>query len=31
MLSRAQGMRTGSFEQAEQTLLDILESLPVPV
>ncbi|HJR77720.1 MAG TPA: MoxR family ATPase [Nitrospiraceae bacterium] len=31
MLNRSQGMRTRNFEQAEQTVLDILESLPVPV
>jgi MoxR-like ATPase len=31
MLSRSQGMRSHSFEQAEQTILDIIETLPVPV
>jgi MoxR-like ATPase len=31
MLSRSQGMRARSFEQAEQTILDIIETLPVPV
>lgn len=31
MLSRSQGMRARSFEQAEQTVLDIIDSLPVPV
>ena len=31
MLSRAQGMRTQSFEQAERIVLDIVETIPVPV
>ena len=31
MLSRSQGMRARSFEQAEQTILDIIDSLPIPV
>ncbi len=31
MLNRAQGMRTKSFEQAEQVIHDILESVPVPL
>ena len=31
MLSRSQGMRARSFEQAEQTVLDIIDSLSVPV
>jgi MoxR-like ATPase len=31
MLSRPQGMRTKSFDQAERVILDILESVPVPV
>ena len=31
MLSRAQGMRMQSFEQAERILLDIVDTIPVPV
>lgn len=31
MLSRSKGMRSRTFEQAEQAILDILEGLPVPV
>src|SRR6185503_3367423 len=31
MLSRAQGMRMQSFEQAERVLLDIVDTIPVPV
>jgi len=31
MLSRAQGMRTQSFEQAERIILDIVDTIPVPV
>jgi MoxR-like ATPase len=31
MLSRAQGMRAQSFEQAERIVLDIVETVPVPV
>ena len=31
MLSRAQGMRMQSFEQAERIVLDILDTIPVPV
>jgi MoxR-like ATPase len=31
MLSRAQGMRTQSFEQAERIILDIIDTIPVPV
>lgn len=31
MLSRAQGMRAESFDQAERVILDIVESVPVPV
>ncbi len=31
MLNRSQGMRTRSFDQTEQIIHDILESLPVPV
>jgi MoxR-like ATPase len=31
MLSRAQGMRAQSFEQAERIVLDIVETIPVPV
>jgi MoxR-like ATPase len=31
VLNRSQGLRTRSFEQAEQTILDILDSLPVPM
>jgi MoxR-like ATPase len=31
MLSRAQGMRTQSFEQAERIVLDIVDTVPVPV
>lgn len=31
MLSRAQGMRTQSFEQAERIVLDIVDTIPVPV
>ena len=31
MLSRAQGMRTQSFEQAERVVLDIVDTVPVPV
>jgi len=31
MLNRSQGIRTRSFDQAEQVIRDILESLPVPV
>ena len=31
MLSRAQGMRAQSFEQAERIMLDIVDTVPVPV
>jgi MoxR-like ATPase len=31
MLSRAQGLRVQSFEHAERILLDILDTIPVPV
>jgi MoxR-like ATPase len=31
MLNRAYGMRTQSFEQAERMVLDIVETVPVPV
>jgi MoxR-like ATPase len=31
MLSRAQGLRAQSFEQAERIVLDILDTVPVPV
>jgi MoxR-like ATPase len=31
MLSRAQGMRLQSFEQAERIILDIVDTIPVPV
>jgi MoxR-like ATPase len=31
MLSRAQGMRVQSFEQAERIILDIVDTIPVPV
>jgi MoxR-like ATPase len=31
MLSRAQGMRIQSFEQAERIVLDIVDTVPVPV
>jgi MoxR-like ATPase len=31
MLSRAQGMRIQSFEQAERIILDIVDTIPVPV
>jgi MoxR-like ATPase len=31
MLSRAQGMRTQSFEQGERIILDIVDTIPVPV
>jgi len=31
MLSRAQGMRIQSFEQAERVILDIVDTIPVPV
>ncbi len=31
MLSRAQGMRGQSFEQAERIILDIVDTVPVPV
>jgi MoxR-like ATPase len=31
MLSRAQGMRMQSFEQAERIVLDIVDTIPVPV
>ena len=31
MLSRTQGMRMQSFEQAERIVLDILDTIPVPV
>ena len=31
MLSRAQGMRIQSFEQAEGVILDIVDTIPVPV
>ena len=31
MLSRAQGMRAQSFEQAERIVLDIIDTVPVPV
>lgn len=31
MLSRAQGMRAQSFEQAERIVLDIVDTVPVPV
>jgi MoxR-like ATPase len=31
MLSRAQGLRSQSFEQAERIVLDIVETIPVPV
>ncbi len=31
MLNRSQGIRTRSFDQTEQVIRDILESLPVPV
>jgi MoxR-like ATPase len=31
MLNRAHGMRTQSFEQAERMVLDIVETVPVPV
>src|SRR6476660_8602188 len=31
MLSRAQGMRMQSFEQAERVVLDIVDTIPVPV
>lgn len=31
MLSRAQGMRMQGFEQAERIVLDILDTIPVPV
>jgi len=31
MVNRSQGIRTRSFDQAEQVIRDILESLPVPV
>jgi MoxR-like ATPase len=31
MLSRAQGMRAQSFDQAERILLDIIDTIPVPV
>ncbi|HET7439645.1 MAG TPA: MoxR family ATPase [Nitrospira sp.] len=31
MLSRAQGMRAQSFEQAERIVLDIVDTIPVPV
>ena len=31
MLSRAQGMRMQSFEQAERIILDIVDTIPVPV
>jgi MoxR-like ATPase len=31
MLSRAQGIRAQSFEQAERVVLDIVETIPVPV
>lgn len=31
MMSRAQGMRAEGFEQAERIILDIVESVPVPV
>ena len=31
MLNRAHGMRTQSFEQAERMIVDIVETIPVPV
>jgi MoxR-like ATPase len=31
MLSRAQGMRMQSFEHAERIVLDIVDTIPVPV
>ena len=31
MLSRAQGMRAQSFEQAERIVIDIVDTVPVPV
>ena len=31
MLSRAQGMRVQSFEHAERIVLDIVDTIPVPV
>ena len=31
MLSRGHGMRAQSFEQAERIVLDIVETIPVPV
>jgi MoxR-like ATPase len=31
MLNRTHGMRTQSFEQAERMVLDIVETVPVPV
>jgi len=31
MLSRAQGMRGQSFEQAERIVLDIVDTVPIPV
>jgi MoxR-like ATPase len=31
MLNRAYGMRTQSFEQAERIILDIVDTVPVPV
>ncbi len=31
MLNRAQGMRARSFEQAEQIILDLVDTVPVPV
>lgn len=31
MLSRSQGMRTRNYEQAERIILDILETVPVPM
>ena len=31
MLNRTHGMRTQSFEQAERMVIDIVETVPVPV
>jgi hypothetical protein len=31
MLNRAQGLRTQSFEHAERIVLDIIDTIPVPV
>ncbi|RPH76389.1 MAG: ATPase, partial [Nitrospiraceae bacterium] len=31
MLNRTHGMRTQSFEQTERMVLDIVETVPVPV